>query len=190
MTCTQQKPRSLIVGGVDSVPVAASIVDRLLAAKLLPAPLSFLSSDQTAERHLRAPSTSEPVAGATPGGGLARIAINLSPLAPLGAPASGLVATGMLKPALVTSGIGSRRGFAHALTGLGIKPAAATEIAQRVAQGALVVAARVDNLDPTAQRAAALLEHEAALCVRLQIAQTPTGTRVVAGRTTTNPRAP
>jgi hypothetical protein len=188
VTWTQQKPRSLIVGVFDSVPVAASIVDRLLAASLQPAALSLLGSDQTAER-LRAPSPPKASAGATPGAGLARIAINLSPLAPLGAPASGLVATGLLKAALVTSGIGSGRGFAHALTGLGIQPDAATEIVQRVAQGALVVAARVDNLDPTAQRAAALLEHEAALCVRLQIAQTPTGTRVVAGGTAQNPRA-
>ena len=97
MTWTQQKPRSLIVGVVDSVPKAASIVDRLLAAKLQPAALSLLSSDQTAERHLRAPIPPKSTPGATPGVGLARLAINLSTLTPLGAPASGLVATGMLR---------------------------------------------------------------------------------------------
>jgi hypothetical protein len=192
MTWTQQKPRSLIVGVFDSSQQASGIIERLLDAKLQPAALSLLCSDDTGERLSRAPSPRPgPEAKSTKGAGLRRIAVNLSPLTPLGAPASGLVGTGMLKAALVTSGIGSGRGFAHALTGLGIEPDAATDIARRVAQGALVVAARVDNLDPTAQLAAALLEREAVTCVRLQIAQTPTGTRVVAGRSTTgNTRAP
>jgi hypothetical protein len=189
---TQHKPRSLIVGVFDSLPEGVSIIERLLAAKLQPDALSLLCSEGSAERLARMPGErTTQGAGAPSDLGLRRIIVNLSPLAPLGAPASGLVATGLLKAALVTSGIGSGRGFVHALTGLGIEPDAATDIARQVAQGALVVAARVDNLDVAAQQAAALLEREAGSCVRLQIAQTPTGTRVVAGRSTSgNSRAP
>lgn len=192
MTWTQHKPSSLIIGVIDSVPSAASLIDRLLDARLQPGALSLLSSERTADQHLAPASVSRsPEAGATPGLGLRRIAANLSPLAPLGAPASGLVATGLLRAALVTSGIGSGRGFAHALMGLGIEPATAAEIARRINQGAVLVGARIDNLDPHAQRVTGLLEGATALAVRLQVAQAPNGTRVVAARTlASNPRAP
>src|SRR5688572_13922255 len=118
-----------------------------------------------------------------PGLGLARIAANLSPLTPLGAPASGLVATGLLRAALVTAGIGSGRGFARALAGLGIEPQSAGEIARHVAQSAVLVGARLDTADPRAPSVTALFEAAAVLTLRLQIAQAPNGTRVVAVRT-------
>lgn len=189
MTWTLQKPRSLIVGVFDAVPGAASIIDRLLEAKLQ---LSLLCSEGTAARHLSVASSGpEPEAGTMLGLGFARLARNLSPVSPLGAPACGLVATGVLKAALITSGIGSGRGLIHALTGLGIEPEVSTQIAERVAQGGLIVAARVDDLDRPGQQAAARLERDAALSLRLQTAQTPTGTHLVARRATGgNSRAP
>jgi hypothetical protein len=180
VTWTQQKPRSLVIGGFDSVHGAATIIDRMLEAGLHSVALSVLTSERTAERLRTLSARPEPSTGARAGAGLERVTANLSPLLPFGASSSGLVATGLLKAALITAGIGSGRGFEQTLVGLGIRSDAAAELARQVAQGGLLVGARIEELDPAAQSAAALLEQGATLAVHLQIAHSPTGTRVVA----------
>jgi hypothetical protein len=160
---------ALVLGVFEAVQQAASVVDRLLDAGLEHALLSLLLSDRTAERHLGPPDVRNALgATGTYSANFNQLAVNLSPMAALGTPGSGMVATGPLPAALVTAGLGSIHGLEQALSALGVEPDTAREVARRVKNGAALVGVRVTEA-PAAERWASLIRHESVLSVQLQV---------------------
>lgn len=180
MVWSHQEPRTLVLGVFENVQHAASIIDRLLDAKLQPSALTLLMSDRTATRHFAPGGPSDEPGTERPcSKGVRRLIEALAPIAPLGTPGTGLVATGLLPAALITAGVGTAGGLEHGLTQLGITRAVAEEVARRVAGGDVLVGARFEDADVATQKKARLIEHEAALAFQLQVAHTPSGTRLV-----------
>jgi len=134
-----------MVGLFDSVPQAAEALDALLGAGLAEAALGVMMSDRAVERHFGPPEVRGDT-GATSvlSGNAHRVAARLRPMAGLGTPGAGLVATGPLASALVSAGLGSRGGLEQALAELGAA-ADAPEVARRVKNGAVLISTPLEH---------------------------------------------
>jgi hypothetical protein len=176
---------NLTTGVFESVQHAANAIDGLLNVGLAPDVLGAVMSDRTAERHFGpANGRQELGAAGTFGANVNRVAASLIPMAALGTPGAGLVATGPLAAALVGAGLGSRCGLEHALAQLGVKLDEAREVARRVKNGAVLVSVPAeDGAGPA--RFDAPMQSDSSMTFQLHLKRPLSNTTVV-----TRPRAP
>lgn len=176
---------SLTAGVFESVQRAANAIDGLAGVGLAPGALGAVMSDRTAERHFGpANARQELGAGGTFGANVNRVAASLSPMAALGTPGAGLVATGPLAAALVGAGLGSRSGLEHALAQLGVALDQAREVARRVKNGAVLVSVPVDG-GTQSESCSAPIRGDSSMTLQLHLTRPLSNTTVV-----TRPRAP
>ena len=176
---------NLTAGVFDSVQHAANAIDGLSNVGLPPDALGAVMSDRTAERHFGPANVRQELGDAgTFGANVNRVVASLSPMAALGTPGAGLVATGPLAAALVGAGLGSRHGLEHALAQLGVELDEAREVARRVKNGAVLVSVPAE--DPGAPvRFAAPMQGDSSMTFQLHLTRPLSNTTVV-----TRPRAP
>lgn len=176
---------SLTAGVFESVQHAANAIDGLCNVGLAPAALGAVMSDRTAERHFGpANARKELGASGTFGANVNRVAASLSPMAALGTPGAGLVATGPLAAALVGAGLGSRAGLEHALAHLGVTLDEAREVARRVKNGAVLVSVPAEGARAPA-RFVVPMQSDSSMTLQLHLNRPLANTTVV-----TRPRAP
>lgn len=176
---------NLTTGVFESVQHAANAIDGLMNVGLAPDGLGAVMSDRTAERHFGPANVRQELGAAgTFGANVNRVAASLSPMAALGTPGAGLVATGPLAAALVGAGLGSRFGLEHALAQLGVKPDEAREAARRVKNGAVLVSVPAEDAAAPA-RFVAPMQSDSSMTFQLHLKRPLSNTSVV-----TRPRAP
>lgn len=176
---------NLTTGVFGSVQHAANAIDGLLNVGLAPEALGAVMSDRTAERHFGPANVRQELGAAgTFGANVNRVVASMSPMAALGTPGAGLVATGPLAAALVGAGLGSRSGLEHALAQLGVKPDQAREVARRVKNGAVLVSMPAEDVAAPA-RFAAPMQRDSSMTLQLHLKRPLSSTTVV-----TAPRAP
>lgn len=176
---------NLTAGVFESVQHAANAIDGLSDVGLAPHALGAVMSDRTAERHFGPANVRQELGAAgTFGAKVNRVAASLSPMAALGTPGAGLVATGPLAAALVGAGLGSRYGLEHALAQLGVELDEAREVARRVKNGAVLVSVPAEDASAPA-RFAAPMQNDSSMIFQLHLTRPLSNTTVV-----TRPRAP
>jgi hypothetical protein len=165
---TTHPPRSqqLTVASFDSLQRAATVIDRLIDAGHPENQLGLLMTDRTAARQLAPPTARDELGTAgRHSDAVNRLARALSPVAALGSPGTGLLATGPLAAALVSAGLGSALGLRGALQQLGVSSDVAREVVRHVDNGAVLLGALLEERPP---KWAALVEHESVLVFSLE----------------------
>lgn len=171
---------SLLAGVFESVQHAAEVIDGLLQAGFDQSRIGVLTSDRTAERDFGPPNIRRELGSASPfSPDVSRLAMGLKPIAALGTPGTGLVATGPLAAMLVAVGLASSTGLEHALEKLDITDLDAREAARRVKNGAVLVSAPALDPDGLA-RAAEVMRGLASMALQLHLDQPLPSTGVMA----------
>jgi len=134
----------VVTGVFENRPAATAAVDALLAAGFGQADISVLMSDSTQGREFNVETHSKAAegvtAGVTAGGVLGAIAATLVAIGTIVIPGAGLVAAGPILAALAGAGAGGAvGGLLGGLVGMGIPEHEAKLMAERVAQGGILV---------------------------------------------------
>jgi hypothetical protein len=159
--------QSLMVGLFESVQRASGALDGLVAAGLDETAVGLMMSDRAAERAFGPPEARDAVGATSAFSNLThRLAARLRPMAALGTPGAGLVATGPLAAALVSGGLGARSGLEQALGELGAS-ADAAEAARRVKNGAVLVS--TPPAEGGAAQAEPVLQSQSSMFWQLQL---------------------